>query len=53
MKRLVAFVLVVLVGFGVMGFLTPGLLNETKLGLDLKGGIEILYEASQIGRAHV
>lgn len=46
MKRIVAFVLVVLVSFGIMGFLTPGLLNETKLGLDLKGGIEILYEAS-------
>ncbi|WP_373228503.1 protein translocase subunit SecD [Cohnella sp.] len=46
MKRLVAFVLIVLVGCGVMGFLTPGLLKETKLGLDLKGGIEILYEAN-------
>jgi preprotein translocase subunit SecD len=45
MKRLVAFVLVVLVSFGIMGYLTPGLLNGTKLGLDLKGGIEILYEA--------
>ncbi|MEQ4481818.1 protein translocase subunit SecD [Cohnella silvisoli] len=45
MKRLVAFVLVVLVSFGIMAFLTPGLLNGTKLGLDLKGGIEILYEA--------
>ncbi len=45
MKRLVAFVLVVLVSFGIMGFFTPGLLNGTKLGLDLKGGIEILYEA--------
>lgn len=45
MKRLVAFVLVVVVGFGVMAFFTPGLLQGTKLGLDLKGGIEILYEA--------
>jgi preprotein translocase subunit SecD len=45
MKRLVTFVLIVLVSFGFMGYLTPGLLNETKLGLDLKGGIEILYEA--------
>jgi preprotein translocase subunit SecD len=45
MKRLVAFVLVVLVSFGIMGYFTPGLLNGTKLGLDLKGGIEILYEA--------
>jgi len=45
MKRIVTFVLIVLVSFGVMGILTPGLLKETKLGLDLKGGIEILYEA--------
>ncbi|BBI32565.1 protein translocase subunit SecD [Cohnella abietis] len=45
MKRLVAFVLVVIVSFGIMGAFTPGLLNGTKLGLDLKGGIEILYEA--------
>jgi len=48
MKRIVAFVLVVLVGFGIMGVFTPGLLNETKLGLDLKGGVEILYEAHPI-----
>jgi len=45
MKRIVAFVLVVLVSLGVMGIFTPGLLNGTKLGLDLKGGVEILYEA--------
>ncbi|TFE30728.1 protein translocase subunit SecD [Cohnella luojiensis] len=45
MKRIVAFVLVVLVSFGIMGAFTPGLLNGTKLGLDLKGGVEILYEA--------
>ncbi|WP_082034027.1 protein translocase subunit SecD [Cohnella kolymensis] len=45
MKRLVAFVLVVVIGFGVMAFFTPGLLQGTKLGLDLKGGIEILYQA--------
>ncbi|WP_239615230.1 protein translocase subunit SecD [Cohnella mopanensis] len=48
MKRIVAFVLVVLVGFGIMGAFTPGLLNATKLGLDLKGGVEILYEASPL-----
>jgi len=48
MKRIIAFVLVVLVGFGIMGVFTPGLLNETKLGLDLKGGVEILYEAHPI-----
>jgi len=45
MNRLVAFALVVLVALGVIGATSPGLLHNTKLGLDLKGGIEILYEA--------
>jgi preprotein translocase subunit SecD len=53
MKRLVAFVLVVLVSFGIMGFFAPGLLNGTKLGLDLKGGVEILYEASPLKAGEV
>lgn len=48
MKRLLAFVLVVVVMFAVMGVTTPGLLDKTKLGLDLKGGFEILYEAQPI-----
>lgn len=48
MKRLVAFVLVVIVTFGVMAATTPGLIDRTKLGLDLKGGFEILYEAQPL-----
>lgn len=48
MNRLVTFVLIIVVAFAVMGVTTPGLLNNTKLGLDLKGGIEILYEASPL-----
>jgi preprotein translocase subunit SecD len=48
MKRLLAFVLVVAVMFGVMAVTTPGLLDKTKLGLDLKGGFEILYEAQPL-----
>ncbi len=48
MKRLLAFVLVVVVMFAVMGLTMPGLLDKTKLGLDLKGGFEILYEAQPI-----
>ncbi|MFC5529249.1 protein translocase subunit SecD [Cohnella yongneupensis] len=48
MNRLVTFVLIIVVAFAVMGATTPGLLNNTKLGLDLKGGIEILYEASPL-----
>ncbi|WP_123041262.1 protein translocase subunit SecD [Cohnella candidum] len=48
MKRLLAFVLVVVVTFGIMAATTPGLLDKTKLGLDLKGGFEILYEAQPL-----
>jgi SecD/SecF fusion protein len=48
MKRLLAFLLVVVVTFGVIAFTAPGLLKGTKLGLDLKGGFEILYEAEPL-----
>jgi len=53
MKRLLAFVLVVVVMFAVIGFTMPGLLSKTKLGLDLKGGFEILYEAQPIAEGGV
>ncbi len=46
MKRLLSFIITVLVLTGVMAFTTPGLLDKVRLGLDLKGGFEILYEAS-------
>ncbi|MDO3409004.1 protein translocase subunit SecD [Saccharibacillus sp. CPCC 101409] len=46
MKRIVSFVVIVLVAIGVMIWSTPNLLNSVRLGLDLKGGFEILYEAS-------
>lgn len=48
MKRIVAFTLVVVAMFAVMAYTTPGLLDRTKLGLDLKGGFEILYEAEPL-----
>ncbi|TJY41415.1 protein translocase subunit SecD [Cohnella pontilimi] len=48
MKRLLAFLLVVIVSFGVIAATTPALLDKTKLGLDLKGGFEILYEAQPL-----
>lgn len=48
MKRIVAFLLVVLVSAGVMGFTSPGLIKDIRLGLDLKGGFEILYEAQPL-----
>ncbi|WP_342562548.1 protein translocase subunit SecD [Paenibacillus sp. FSL R7-0345] len=46
MKRLLSFIITVLVLTGVMAFTTPGLLDKVRLGLDLKGGFEILYQAS-------
>lgn len=46
MKRIFAFVTVVVVISGIMAWSTPGLLKSVHLGLDLKGGFEILYEAS-------
>ncbi|ASA23704.1 protein translocase subunit SecD [Paenibacillus donghaensis] len=45
MKRLMSFIITVAVLTGVMVFSTPGLLDKVHLGLDLKGGFEILYHA--------
>lgn len=46
MKRIIAFITVVVVTAGIMVWTTPGLLKNLHLGLDLKGGFEILYEAT-------
>ncbi len=48
MKRFAAFILIVLVTFGVVGATSPALVNDLKLGLDLKGGFEILYVATPL-----
>ncbi|GGF90762.1 protein translocase subunit SecD [Paenibacillus aceti] len=48
MKRIVAFISVVVVVTAIMCWSTPGLLKSMRLGLDLKGGFEILYEASPL-----
>ncbi len=45
MKRLISFVVVILVVAGVIGTTTP-LFKDIRLGLDLKGGFEILYQAT-------
>ncbi|MDT3426655.1 SecD/SecF fusion protein [Paenibacillus forsythiae] len=45
MKRLLSFIITVLVLAAVMAVSTPGLLDRVRLGLDLKGGFEILYQA--------
>ncbi|HZG57262.1 protein translocase subunit SecD [Paenibacillus sp.] len=48
MKRLTAFVLIVLVTLGVVAGTSLPLAKSVKLGLDLKGGFEILYVASPL-----
>ncbi|MBU5350273.1 protein translocase subunit SecD [Paenibacillus lautus] len=48
MKRIISFVGTVLVITVLMAVTTPGLLKDVRLGLDLKGGFEILYEAEPL-----
>ncbi|MEH7106159.1 protein translocase subunit SecDF [Bacillus sp. JJ1764] len=43
-SRIVAFILVVLLIGSTMGATTKNILNHIKLGLDLQGGFEVLYE---------
>ncbi|REK75956.1 protein translocase subunit SecD [Paenibacillus paeoniae] len=44
-KRIIAFLAIVVVGFAAMAATTPWVMDGVKLGLDLKGGYEVLYEA--------
>ncbi|MEC0247728.1 protein translocase subunit SecD [Paenibacillus chitinolyticus] len=44
-KRISAFFITVIVTLAVIATTSPGLLGKIKLGLDLKGGFEILYVA--------
>ncbi|SEM68879.1 protein translocase subunit SecD [Paenibacillus sp. OV219] len=48
MKRLLAFIIIVVVSVGVVAGTSNWLFHDVKLGLDLKGGFEILYEAQPI-----
>lgn len=47
-SRIVAFLLIVVLLASGMGFTTQGVLDRIKLGLDLKGGFEVLYEVSAL-----
>ncbi|MDB5053424.1 MAG: protein-export rane protein SecD [Bacilli bacterium] len=47
-KRFIAFVLIVILALGTIGATSSFLMNKIKLGLDLKGGFEILYTAKPI-----
>jgi SecD/SecF fusion protein len=46
--RIVAFLLVLLLLGSTMGFTTNGILKDIKLGLDLQGGFEVLYEVETV-----
>lgn len=45
-SRIVAFLIFIVVFGGVLGATTTNILKDIKLGLDLQGGFEILYEVS-------
>ncbi|MEK3913854.1 protein translocase subunit SecDF [Paenibacillus sp. FSL H7-0331] len=44
--RMAAFLLTITITLSIIGFTIPNVLSNVKLGLDLKGGFEVLYEAS-------
>ncbi|RFU62767.1 protein translocase subunit SecDF [Bacillus sp. V59.32b] len=43
-SRIVAFFLIIIAVFATIGTTSTGILNNIKLGLDLQGGFEVLYE---------
>lgn len=47
-KRLVAFLAVVVIMFSAIAWTSPDLVKNIRLGLDLKGGFEVLYEATPL-----
>lgn len=47
-KRFAAFLLTILLILGVVGATSPYIVSKIRLGLDLKGGFEILYEATPL-----
>lgn len=47
-SRIVAFFLIALLIFSAIGTTTKGILNDIKLGLDLQGGFEVLYEVKPL-----
>ena len=47
-SRIVAFFLIAILIFSAMGTTSKGILNDIKLGLDLQGGFEVLYEVKPV-----
>ncbi|TRZ37453.1 protein translocase subunit SecDF [Niallia circulans] len=50
-SRIVAFLLIVVVFAGLMGGTTNNILKNIKLGLDLQGGFEVLYQVEPIDKS--
>ena len=48
MKRFIAFILTVALSLGIVAVTSPHIVQNLRLGLDLKGGFEILYQASPV-----
>lgn len=46
MKRVMSFLLLVAVSLGIILWTSPLIVNDIRLGLDLKGGFEVLYQAA-------
>jgi len=47
-SKFIWFTLIIIITLAAIGFTSPNLMSKIRLGLDLKGGFEILYEASPI-----
>ncbi|BDH62411.1 protein translocase subunit SecDF [Lysinibacillus sp. PLM2] len=47
-SRVIAFVAIVVVLFAAMGATVKGVLDDVKLGLDLQGGFEVLYQVEPL-----
>ncbi|AZV44540.1 protein translocase subunit SecDF [Peribacillus asahii] len=52
-SRIVAFFLIAIVIFSAMGTTSKGILDNIKLGLDLQGGFEVLYEVKTLDGGEV
>ncbi len=52
-SRVVAFLLLILTAFSLMGATSEGILKNINLGLDLQGGFEVLYEVETLDGSEV
>lgn len=52
-SRIVAFLILVITVFSLIGTTTTGILKDIKLGLDLQGGFEVLYQVKTEDKSEV